>query len=84
MKRPQPVVVTVLCSLCDLSWDAHGEKPTTEDCIRLLKAELRSRPKPIPYWYNTPVWNGLYASTNTLTASASNPGSITYMTPKSA
>lgn len=46
MSEPQPVVVKILCSLCDLDWPSHGEKPTTEDCIRLLKQELSFRPRP--------------------------------------
>ena len=46
MSKPKPVVVTTICSLCGLDWERHGESPTTEDCIRLLKAELASRPGP--------------------------------------
>jgi hypothetical protein len=67
--NPQPVVVSTICSMCGLDWQLHGEKPTTEDCIRLLKAELANRPptvitiptvypypvypNPTPYWYTT-------------------------------
>jgi len=50
---PKPVVVTTICSECGLAWDAHGEKPTTSDCIRLLKAELAKRPTVQPYVYPT-------------------------------
>lgn len=42
--KPEPKVIRVVCSLCDLEWNAHGEDPTTENCIRLLKAELAHRP----------------------------------------
>lgn len=51
MIKPQPVVVKILCSLCDLDWPAHGDKPTTEDCIRLLKQELSRRPRPYQQFF---------------------------------
>lgn len=35
--HPTPKVVRVVCELCDEEWGAHGESPTTLDCIRLLK-----------------------------------------------
>jgi hypothetical protein len=35
---PEPVIVKTICSLCDEPWELHGDKPTTLDCIRLLKA----------------------------------------------
>lgn len=38
--KPEPVVIQTICSMCQLDWAAHGEDPTTEDCIRLLKVEL--------------------------------------------
>ena len=76
--QPKPVIVSQVCSMCGLDWERHGEKPTTEDCIRLLKAELASRPVTItipsvypypvvpgaaPYpWWYT-IWNG---NSNTL------------------
>src|ERR1035441_5059779 len=65
--KPEPVAVTTICSVCGLSWLSHGKDPTTEDCIRLLKDALASRPisAPRPYaipyrpwyweeWYNKP------------------------------
>lgn len=51
---PKPVVVTTICSECGLAWEAHDDKPTTSDCIRLLKIELAKRPSGItiqPYVY---------------------------------
>jgi hypothetical protein len=49
--KPEPVIITIVCSLCGQPWEAHGDqdngewkKPTAEDCIRLLKAELAKRP----------------------------------------
>lgn len=51
---PKPVSKHVICSDCGLSWDAHvkpksqrgtGEpRITSEDCVRVLKAELNLRP----------------------------------------
>lgn len=38
--KPQPVATVTVCSICELDWDLHGENPTTDDCIRLLKSEL--------------------------------------------
>src|SRR5512146_1474932 len=54
---PEPVAVTTICSVCGLPWLDHGKTPTTEDCIRLLKAELAKRPiqVPIPQPYPFPV-----------------------------
>lgn len=42
--KPHPIAVTTVCSECGLGWELHGEKPTTADCIRLLKIELAKRP----------------------------------------
>jgi len=73
--KPQPVVVTTICSECGLAWEAHGDKPTTSDCIRLLKTELAKRPAPItitypcvwtypyyPQWYTQ--YQGVYSGGN--------------------
>jgi hypothetical protein len=67
MSKPQPVAVTVICSLCDQPWDDHGLKPSQDDCVRLLKAALAAKsPVPVivyrdrypyqvgPYWYASP------------------------------
>lgn len=61
--KPEPVAVQTICSMCGLDWKRHGRNPTTEDCIRLLKQELASRPVtptvapyvPVPYPYPVPV-----------------------------
>jgi hypothetical protein len=45
--KPYPVVVTTICSLCGLPWDDHGDKPTAEDCVRLLLVELAKTPTPL-------------------------------------
>ena len=34
MKKPEPVNKHIVCSVCGLDWDAHGEKPTLETCDR--------------------------------------------------
>jgi hypothetical protein len=47
--KPEPVVVTTICSMCSLPWEQHGADPTTEDCIRLLKLELAKRPAVVTY-----------------------------------
>lgn len=68
--KPVPVVVTTICSLCDLPWEDHGEDPTTSDCIRLLKAKVVAQSQtpfiiykdrwpvqwPNTYYSNTPQW----------------------------
>ena len=54
--KPQPVVVSTVCSLCGEDWAEHGDEPTTLDCIRLLKA----RPIGTPYTY---TWNGTGSAT---------------------
>ncbi len=67
--KPQPVAVTVICSLCDQPWDAHGEKPSQDDCVRLLKAALAAKsPTPVivyrdryPYWQQ-PVYGGSFST----------------------
>lgn len=62
MKKPEPVVVSEVCSLCGLAWGRHGDKPTAEKCIELLKADLATRPyvptitwKEPPQWWQQPV-----------------------------
>jgi hypothetical protein len=53
--KPEPVSVTTVCSECGLNWDLHGDDPTTDDCIRILKAELanarfkEAKVIPMPY-----------------------------------
>ena len=49
MKKPEPVVTSQACSLCGLDWNRHGDKPTAETCITLLRADLAARPI-APYW----------------------------------
>lgn len=73
--KPEPVVVTTICSLCDEPWEAHGDAPTTLDCIRLLKAKAAQRttiiqrdrwiPQPYPYpvYPNVPRWDYPYSGT---------------------
>lgn len=59
---PQPVIVTTICSLCDEPWEAHGDAPTTQDCIRLLKAKL-ALPRPnVIGWPTVPVYSGYRCS----------------------
>ena len=63
--KPEPVVVSTVCSLCDQPWEAHGATPTTLDCIRLLKALPRvSYSQPYIYPVLTP-WQWTY-NQNTL------------------
>ncbi len=46
--RPEPVVVSTVCSLCGELWEPHGPNPTTLDCIRVLKAKMATA-----WWYTT-------------------------------
>lgn len=71
-KKPQPISVETVCSECGLMWVLHGSDPTTDDCVRLLKAELQVAraekaiyPYPLtypervfPYGGETLIWNG--------------------------
>lgn len=57
---PEPVVKSTVCSLCEFAWDLHGDNPTTDDCIRLLKAEMQrmkimERSGPIVPYYPQPA-----------------------------
>lgn len=62
MAKPKPVPTDLECSLCGLPWDDHGENPTAETCIALLRAELAKVPAyspPIiirPYPQNPQWW----------------------------
>ena len=66
---PEPVVTATVCSLCGLAWEKHGDKPTKDDCIRLLKAKLASGP--------TTTWLMNSSTANSSTAgTAYQPGTI--------
>lgn len=52
---PTPVVTATVCSMCGLDWERHGADPTTEDCIRLLKAEIAHKPITLPTPWMRPV-----------------------------
>ena len=55
--KPSPIVTSRVCSACGLSWDDHGDKPSLEDCVRLLKAALaqaHSQSSLISHWPITP------------------------------
>ena len=43
MKKPQPIVVMLVCDVCGLDWDLHPEKATVLDCVDLLKGRLANR-----------------------------------------
>ena len=55
-QKPHPVAINTICSMCDLNWDDHGDDATTEDCIRLLKAEVAKK----GYWN---YWPNVYTPT---------------------
>lgn len=54
-KKPSPVHTETVCSVCGLDWDRHGDEPTTDTCIELLRGDLdreraRTTPRaPMPY-----------------------------------
>ena len=60
---PEPVVTETVCSLCGFDWEDHGENPTTDDCIRLLRdrvEDLENTPVPFkiaPAPYTPPPYN---------------------------
>jgi hypothetical protein len=75
MAKPKPVIVERVCSLCGEDWDAHGDNPTAEDCVKLLKAKLalqpvmvreRVYPHTVPI-YPSPNW---WQSTPTITCTS--------------
>lgn len=75
--KPQPIVVRTLCSLCDEEWEAHGDDPTTLDCIRLLKA---AKVKPYPYVPNPWWWQ---TSSGTISVAGNGTSNtVTYLTPR--
>jgi hypothetical protein len=45
--KPEPITKHIVCSLCGLNWEQHGENPGAEKCIELLKAELARRVNPL-------------------------------------
>jgi hypothetical protein len=49
--KPNPVVITTICSDCGLDWDDHGENPTSAVCIRLLKEALARKPTTVTTIY---------------------------------
>lgn len=57
-KKPKPVPVSLVCSLCGQDWGKHGDDPTPETCIGVLKAELARRPNM--------TWTSGYASSGNL------------------
>lgn len=75
MRKPQPRVVSEVCSLCGLDWKRHGANPTAETCVGLLLDEIRGlnarlahQPviRPIAYpppWRPWPylTWGGAYS-----------------------
>jgi hypothetical protein len=64
---PEPQPTNVVCSACGLPWAKHltgprKQKPTLEDCVRVLKAELASRPSRMPYVQWSGAGNALPAN----------------------
>lgn len=58
MKTPKPKHTATVCDACGIDWKRHtdrmetsDQKPTTDDCIALLKADLAAEQlrKPVPY-----------------------------------
>ncbi len=65
MPKPQPVPQTVVCSECGLKWELH-KKATLAECIRLLRAELATRPQ--MSWTNGSLIGSGSATVTTLNA----------------
>lgn len=76
MNKPTPVSKWIVCSVCDLDWNAHGPSPTLMDCVRLLKA--RGVYQPYPH-YPTYVGGVRYGINTTNAVSGNN---VEYRTPK--
>lgn len=77
MAKPEPKIVSEVCSLCGLDWDLHGKNPTSEVCVKLLLDEVSSLnarlahrpisyhiPYPAPYpVYPRPYYPHWYSTT---------------------
>lgn len=87
MNKPTPVSKWIVCSVCDLDWNAHGPNPTLMNCISLLKARNVTQPYPWHYqWRDGIRYYGNSSSVtlgsnmaNTITADSN---SVEYRTPK--
>ena len=63
--KPVAVPTAYKCSVCDLPWDKHGEKPTLQRCVDLLKMEVAR--------LRTPNW-GMESTGKTYVTNVSNIG----------
>lgn len=73
-KKPKPIPVEMICDLCGGSWKAHGENPTTDDCIRLLKARAFPISPEAAEWTKAYTWpNKIGPTTVALVPSNSPP-----------
>ena len=89
--KPKPVVTETICSECGLDWERHGDTPTQSDCIRLLKADLATKPMPIinyptyPIYPNGPSYWYRYGTTTAhlgaLNGTAAPTANVVRMTP---
>lgn len=71
--KPEPISINIVCSLCGEGWSGHGADPTTLDCIRLLKAKVRTQPYVYPvhpngWWQSGGTTYTINASSNTTEA----------------
>lgn len=41
MNKPIAIPTAHKCSVCDLDWQLHGEHPSLDQCVELLKAEVK-------------------------------------------
>lgn len=78
--RPEPVIVAMVCSICNLPWEEHCEdpsdQPTLMDCIRLLKARPVVGGKTVPM--TTSGTHILDLTSPTIYRSSATGGKITY------
>jgi hypothetical protein len=42
--KPEPVVVSEVCSICGEDWAKHPEKATVLDCVEILKRKASRTP----------------------------------------
>lgn len=60
---PEPVPSSLVCSICDLAWSLHPDKPTVLDCVALLKSH-----RYVNWWTRTwQSWEVTYITSPTIT-----------------
>lgn len=80
MRKPKPMPITIVCTLCGEPWELHPEDPTALDCIAILRAKPTTTVCTHTHycWHqqNWPWWGGGTWTTPAITTPYF--GSLTY------